>query len=266
MKILNIKEKDLSIIIPLKNGHTLLYNTFVHLLNHLKIDFEFVHRSSPTLNNTYIFVRNPIDRFFSSYYWMEKMIETDESFKIEMEKILKLNKINNIGSYIENYENFINNTNDFHFLPQSTEIFFFEDSLVKQEIVDSVHDLKNLYETKFSKKYCIFKIEDIDIIVNNSIVSITNQDRNRYETSCDYENEFFEFLNFLPKESNFLFCAFYSYFKSAFDIHHHRKINYFENITYDEYRKVCKIVEKEYNFFNYEKKVFNYKTFLKKLI
>ena len=54
MTILNIKEKDLSIIIPLKNGHTLLYVTFVHLFKHLNIEVE----TKPTeiLNNVHIFV------------------------------------------------------------------------------------------------------------------------------------------------------------------------------------------------------------------
>lgn len=265
MNILNIKEKDLSIIIPFKNGHTLLYSTFINLLNHLKIDFEidYVNKSSDVLNNVYIFVRNPIDRFFSSYYWMQNMIDSDKKFKSEIEEIFNLTKINNIGSYIENYENFINNIDDFHFLPQSTEILSFGEYLVKQEIIDSTHNLKNLYETKFLKKYHVFKIEDIDIMVQKSITSIIDNE-SRYD-DFSYKHEY-EFLNFFPKESHFLFCTFYSYFKSAYDIRHHKKINYFKNITYDEYYKVCQYTSNELKFFGYDEKLIPNTEFKRTLI
>ena len=41
MNILNIEEKKLSIIMPFKNGHTLLKITFIHLLTSISMHLMF---------------------------------------------------------------------------------------------------------------------------------------------------------------------------------------------------------------------------------
>ena len=110
MKILNIKDKDLSIIIPYKNGHTLLYTTFIHLFKHLNIEFEMEGDVSKFLGNSYIFVRNPIDRFFSSYFFMEFVSKLGTGiFSKRVKHLVNSSKIYNINGFIKDYDNLIMN-------------------------------------------------------------------------------------------------------------------------------------------------------------
>ena len=101
MEILNIKEKDLSIIIPYKNGHTILYMTFIHLFKHLNIDISLENKPNNFLNNDHIFVRNPVDRFFSSYYWLINMTKNGEDkYKQDILNLIKNTNTHNIDNYI----------------------------------------------------------------------------------------------------------------------------------------------------------------------
>ena len=272
MEFLNIKEKNLSIIIPLKNGHTLLYTTFIHLFKHFKIEVELETDQSKVLNNSYIFVRNPIDRFFSSYYWLEHMSNVGETkYKENILKNMELLKINDVNSFIQNYENFVNLCNDFHYIPQSSQILFKNNQYIKEEIINPSINLNELYENKFLKNYNLFKIEDINHVIEENVNLLISQnigfkDKMIY-SSFNLEFKNFEFLNEFPKEFNFLFITFYSFYKNYYQfIQHHRNIDYISKITFHEYEKVRKITKNEYDFFEYDKKVIDYKLFKKNMI
>ena len=154
MTILNIKEKDLTIIIPVKNGHTLLYVSFIHLFKHLNIEVEV--KPSGVLKNVHIFVRNPIDRFFSSYYWLDYMTKVgSEVYRNNLITLLKKTNICDIDSYINQYRNFLIECDDFHYIPQSCQILRTENKIYKNELIDIQTDIKLLYNKNFGSNYKI---------------------------------------------------------------------------------------------------------------
>ena len=272
MKILNIKDKDLSIIIPYKNGHTLLYTTFTHLFKHLNIEFEMEGDVSKFLGNSYIFVRNPIDRFFSSYFFMEFVSKLGTGiFSKRVKHLVNYSKIYNINGFIKDYDNFINMCDDTHFIPQSSQILYINgEVLLKKEIINSEIDINLLYENKFEKNYKIFKIEDIDKIIQENTLNLISKDigfsDNFNSIAFDVDNKF-DFLSDFPNEINFLFSTFYFYFKNLYKMSsHHKNVNYVDKITLEEYKKVCKITNNEYNFFKYDEKIIDEKLFKKRLI
>ena len=273
MDILNIKEKDLSIIIPYKNGHTLLYNTFVHLFNHLNIEFEMESDVTKILGNSYIFVRNPVDRFFSSYFFMEYVSRFGtEGHSDDVRRLVESTNIRDINTYIRNYNMFLSMCDDTHFIPQSSQILYNNQKIfLKHEIINGEIDMNLLYENKFGKNYKIFKIEDIDGVIKENTLNLISKNigsAGRFNSMAlntfKYE---FEFLNYFPIDTNFLFTTFYFYFKNLHQKSgHHKNVNYFEKITLQEYREVCNITKKEYSFFQYDEKVINQKLFKKNLI
>jgi hypothetical protein len=271
MKILNIKEKDLSIIIPHKNGHTLLYTTFIHLFNHLNIEFEMESNSSKFLGNSYIFVRNPIDRFFSSYFYMEFILGLGTGNFSERVRLLnESTNIHNISSYIKDYDNFINMCDDTHFIPQSSQILYNnEEGFLKKEIINGEIDINLLYENKFQKNYKIFKIEDIDKIMEENTLNLIYKDIGfSYNfTPVAFNVNKFDFLSDFSNEINFIFSTFYLYFKNLYQVSlHHKNVNYIDKITLEEYEKVRKITNNEYNFFKYDEKIIDKKLFKKILV
>jgi hypothetical protein len=273
MKILNIKERDLSIIIPFKNGHTLLYTTFVHLFNHLNIEFELEGDVNKILGNSYIFVRNPIDRFFSSYFYMEYISQFGVGTHPDSVRCLvESTNIHNVNTFIRNYNMFISVCDDTHFIPQSSQILYNnEKSFIRNEIINGEIDIKLLYKNKFGKNYKIFKIEDIDEVIKENTLNLMSKNigfTDRFNSMAFNTFKFeFEFLNDFSRDTNFLFTTFYFYFKSLYQTSgHHKNVNYIEKITLREYLEVCNITKKEYSFFQYDEKVINKKLFKKRLI
>ena len=263
MNILNIEEKKLSIIMPFKNGHTLLKITFIHLFKHFNIDVEFESEQIKFLNNSHIFVRNPIDRFFSSYYWLEhtSKLPTD-IYNQSVVDIIKRANIYNLSDYIKNYDIFIDICNDYHFIPQSSQI-------LQNKIITNQADIKLLYENKFGPNYRFFKIEDIDTIIEKNTKNLLSKnivfDLNLVTNTFNINK--FDFLNDFPNEVSFLFMTFYFYFKNLIEYplyhKHHKHINYIEKITSQEYSMVCKITKNECDFFGYNEKVIDGKLFKK---
>ena len=270
MEILNIKEKDLSIIIPLKNGHTLLYTTFIHLFKHLNIEIELETNSNKILNNVYIFVRNPMDRFFSSYFWLDYMSKSGEfNYKNGIIDIIKNTAVYDIDSYINRYEIFLKECNDFHYIPQSSQILRSNNKIYKEEIIDSQTNLKLLYDTKFGLNYKIFKIEDIDTTIEKNTLSLINKNigfDNKLEGIAFNINKF-DFLEDHPNEVSFLFSTFYLYFKNIYKTtNHHKNIDYTNRVKFSEYNIVCSLTENERVFFGYNKKIIDSKIFKKNMI
>lgn len=269
MTILNIKEKDLTIIIPVKNGHTLLYVTFIHLFKHLNIEVE--DKPSNVLNNVHIFVRNPIDRFFSSYYWLDSLIKDgSEAEKNNLKTLLKKTNVTDVSSYINQYRNFLIECNDFHYIPQSCQIFYgLKDKIYKNEIIDIQTDLKLLYDKNFGLNYKIFKIEDINKTIDEGISTLVKKNIgfNGYLDAPAFNLNKFYFLEDYPTEVSFLFSTFYQYFKNIYKItNHHKNIDYIEKVKFTEYDVVCSLTENERIFFDYDLKKINRNDFKKTLI
>ena len=270
MTILNIKEKDLTIIIPLKNGHTLLYVSFIHLFKHLNIEVEVIVKPTEILNNVHIFVRNPINRFFSSYYWLGYMAEIGEDvYKNNLITLLKKTNVSDIDSYINQYRNFLIECDDFHYIPQSCQILYSEDKIYKNELIDIQTDIKLLYDKNFGLNYKIFKIEDINKNIEENRTSLIKKNigfNGSYEPIAFNTNKF-SFLEDYPNEISFLFSTFYEYFKNIYiKTNHHKNIDYTDKINLHQFKTVCSLTENERTFFGYDLKEIDYKVFKKALI
>jgi hypothetical protein len=263
--MLNIKEKDLSIIIPFKSGHTLLYSTFIHLFKHLNVEIELEDDPNKILNNVYIFVRNPIDRFFSSYFWIENILKHEED---DIIKHIKKTNIYDIESYINKYDIFLKGCDDFHFIPQSSQILR-NNKIYKEEIINSQTNLKLLYDSKLGPNYKIFKIEDIDKSIQNNVLSIIDKEIKFYNKldKMEFIINKFNFLEDYPNDVSFLFSTFYQYFKNIYAMtYHHMNVDYIKKVSFSDYNKVCSLTENECGFFGYDKKEIDYKLFRKTLI
>ena len=270
MILLNIKEKDLSIIVPFKSGHTLLYTTFIHLFKHLNIDVEIENNPNKFLNNVYIFVRNPIDRFISSYFYLNRMLnDGQDEYKNGIVNLIKNTNINDIDGYISRYEIFIKECDDFHYIPQSSQILYNNCRIYKEEIIDAQTDLKLLYDLRFGSNYKIFKIEDIDRVINkNSAILIhKNIGFDNKLDSMAFNIDKFYFLNDYSKEVNFLFTTFYLFFKNINKINgHHKNVDYLNEVTFSGYSIIQSLTENERVFFKYPKKSVDINIFKKNLI
>ena len=270
MEILNIKEKDLSIIIPFKNGHTLLYITFIHLFKHLNIDMKLENNPNRTLKNVYIFVRNPIDRFFSSYFWLINMTKHgEEKYKKDIINLKKNTNVHDIDNYINRYEIFLKECNDFHYIPQSSQILYDNCKIYKEEIIDIKSDLKLLYNAKFGPDYKILKIEDVDKIIEENTSSLISK-KIGFDNKLDgiaFNMNKFDFLQDYSSEVSFLFSTFYQYFKNIYKMtNHHKNIDYTKKVKFTEYQTVCSLTENECTFFGYDEKETTRGIFKKTLI
>jgi hypothetical protein len=270
MEILNIKEKNLSIVTTFKSGHTLLNIAFIHLFNHLNIKVEIENNPNKILSNVYIFVRDPNDRFFSSYFWLFHMLKYGEDdYKNGIKNLIETTNVSDISSYINQHPIFIKECDDFHYLPQSSQILYNNKIIYKEEIVNSRTDLKLLYEAKFGLKYKIFKIEDIDKIINQNTQTLINRKVGFVDKLKVAESEIdkFSFLEDYPNETNFIFSTIYQYFKNIYkSTNHHRSVICPDEITLYDYNMVCSLTNNERIFFGYNKKDTLEKIFKKTLI
>jgi hypothetical protein len=271
MEILNLKKYNTSFFIPVKNGHTLIYTTLSHLFQHFKIEIEFSFDTTTSLDKKIIFTRDPIDRFFSSYFWMKQMIEFDNDHeeKIKINDYLRSSKITDINSYIINYRTFLQFCDDFHYIPQSSQLLFYDNSFFKEEVLDG--DLNLLYKNKFKNNFKFIKIESINDVIksnNNTIIkeNIGFNDKLK-KTAFNTDTIEFPFLSDFPAEFNFMFMLFYSYFKNLYgQREHHLNINYNDKVTKNEYSKVCQYTSNESYFFGYDQKLISDTEFKQMLI
>jgi hypothetical protein len=270
MEILNIKEKNLSIITTFKSGHTLLNITFIHLFKHLNINVEIEHNPNKILGNVYIFVRDPNDRFFSSYFWLFHMLKYGEDdYRNGIKNLIETTKVYDINSFIKQYKTFIKECDDFHYIPQSSQILYNNRNIYKEEIINGQTDLKLLYESKFGLNYKICKIEDIDRVIEKNTSSLINRNigfDNKLEVA-DFDINKFDFLEDYSNEVSFLFSTFYQYFKNIYNsTEHHRNINHTSDVTFFEYETVCSLNKNESTFFDYPIKKIDIHIFKKSLI
>ena len=267
---INIPEYKLSIIVPHKSGNTIIYSTLVDLLELNSIQF------TPTLNrdemeeNCILFVRNPVDRFFSSYNWyvkMKKLSDSDNFKNLTIDQLALIKEslkifddlgIDSLPKFIEKYKTFINNSNDTHFLPQSS--FFLKRTADKGMRANLNLNIRKEYDIRFqNRNYKFFRVEDINEIIEiNKNLLMKNGLKNfgllRRDNVSKIELKTFPFLNDFPKNYNHLFMVFHTYFNDFLSGNHH-SINpnyYYDEITSDDYIKVYDMFKKECIFFGYE--------------
>lgn len=267
---INIPEYKLSLIVPHKSGNTILYSTLVDILEANSIEFINTSNNDELEENCFLFIRNPIDRFFSSYNWYTRLktlldsdrlktLTTDQlSIMNESLKIFDDLEIDSLPKFIEKYKIFINNSNDTHFLPQSS--FFLKRNADKGMRSNLNVNIRKEYDARFeNRNYKFFRVEDIGdtIKLNKSLLmegGIKNFGLNKKDNVNKIELKKFPFLKDFPKNANHLFMVFYTYFNDFLSENHHSKTpNYYHNdITINEYIKVCEMFKKECIFFGYD--------------
>ena len=267
---INIPEYKLSLIVPHKSGNTILYSTLVDILETNSIEFINTSNNDELEENCFLFIRNPIDRFFSSYNWYTRLktlldsdrlktLTTDQlSIMNESLKIFDDLEIDSLPKFIEKYKIFINNSNDTHFLPQSS--FFLKRNADNGMRSNLNVNIRKEYDARFeNRNYKFFRVEDIGdtIKLNKSLLmegGIKNFGLNKKDNVNKIELKKFPFLKDFPKNANHLFMVFYTYFNDFLSENHHSKTpNYYHNdITINEYIKVCEMFKKECIFFGYD--------------
>lgn len=217
----------------LKSGHTLLKTVFRNVFFRNSIDFDSYQNIQPDNEEfkekqKFLFVRNPIDRFFSTYYFFEY----DSSI--------------NLNSYIKDYDTNLEQTQNAHFKPQYKCL-----TTGKGTAYSSI---EICFNEEFGK-YKIIKIEDID---KNIELFKTSLDFAIHKTGSSkfYDQEVaFDFLNNEDKVVSFDFILLYSYFKDYYEktVRHHRNIDFLKKITRNQYEQVYSLLKDEMLFYGYEK-------------
>jgi hypothetical protein len=267
---INIPEYKLSIIVPHKSGNTIIYSTIVEILELNSIEFNNTSNNDELEENCFLFVRNPIDRFFSSYNWyakLKRLFDVDRldsltadqlSLMGESLKIFGDLEIDSLQKFIEKYRIFINNSTDTHFLPQSS--FFLKRNGDKGMRANLNLNIRKEYDARFeNRNYKFFRVEDISdtIKLNKSLLmsrGITNFGIYKKDNVSKVDLKTFPFLKDFPKNTDHLFMVFHAYFNDFLSEYHHSKNpNYYYNeITVNDYIKVYNMFKKECIFFGYD--------------
>jgi hypothetical protein len=267
---INIPEYKLSIIVPHKSGNTIIYSTLVSILELNLIEFNLTSNRDKIEENCILFVRNPVDRFFSSYDWHIKMKKQYDSnnleylpkdeldFTTESLKIFDDLEIDSLPKFIEKYKIFINNSNDTHFLPQSS--FFLKREVDKGMRANLSLNIRKEYDLRFQNhNYKFFRVEDINEIIkfNKSLLmrnGLINFGLLRNDNDNKNELKTLPFLKDFPKNTNYLFMVFNSYFNDTLSENHNSKNPnyYYDEITVNDYKKVYEMFKKECVFFGYD--------------
>lgn len=250
--VLSLPDCSVSYIIPFKSGKNLIGTTLSHLFRIHDINHFIREDLSGIQECCNIFVRNPVDRFFSCYSWLQNRLKYDEENR-ENDKLRNLVselKINSLDTFVKEYPNFIKNYGDPHFLPQST--YLLEEFTNGYEFTK----YKNL-ESDFAKKFKhstfnFYRIEDLanKYNVNNGVL---------YESKLDYTTQnvdsllkSFDFLSFFDKELTFDFIILYSYYKVYFNQKHHLRWDYSEEATLNNMKQLYKYFLPELEYYGYD--------------
>ncbi len=160
MRILYSKPINVAFVFFNKSGSSLLIAWMENLLSYLKIEYELLpytnmesHYQNVVLLNSnkaklYFFVRNPLERMVTSFYWTETFDIKSQDNKFP---------INQFIEYADKIESIIDSTNDMHILPQSWE-------LVKSNNIINGRDnsLREFQTFRYDKRF--FKESEMRII------------------------------------------------------------------------------------------------------
>lgn len=148
-----------------KTGSLQMLNSFMLFFNYNNIKYE----AASTLYNThnefnektqfYIFTRNPIDRFVTTYNWF--MYSSDS---VDVAVSLKHKyKITDIESYINNYTNIMCEINNTHYQPQIFEILQFNENNFNIDL----NTIKESLFKRFKTNYTFLNMEMISTFLEN---------------------------------------------------------------------------------------------------
>jgi hypothetical protein len=252
MPVIKIKDYETSIHIPLKSGHRLLFSTFKELFNNFNIEYQ-VSSSLIPYGKTIIFVRNPIDRFFSSYYWLHSLREENQIIG----DVLKKYNCTSLKNFISVYKELSFDLKDFHYLSQSQDILYNNVALINEEKIN----YKQLYDNHYKLGYEIYRIEDVNLnvfesckwaTINQNYGFLNSDVKTIFKPQFYQEHQFLKFVKNID-EIHFFFNLYYVYFKGVYDYSkHHQDKKYKQNISESDYELVYDMFKDEIKFFGYK--------------
>jgi hypothetical protein len=206
-----------------KTGSLQMINTFMLFFNYYNIKYEGLDTSFNIFDeNTkfYIFTRNPINRFITTYNWF--MHSSDR-----VDGVLNLKQkynITDMESYINNYNNIMYEIDNTHYQPQIFEILQFNENNFNIDL----KSIKDSLFKKYNTNYTFLNIEMISTFLKNFTDTYQYSHGNLLDLSLpktDYECKLI--LDLIPefvsmdieskKHFNFLYLA----IKSILDKTHH---------------------------------------------
>ncbi len=192
MKVYYLSSINILIVFFNKSGSTLFGAWIENLISFHSIPFEIItsdfedkllqiNEKKPKI---YFFVRNPIERMITSFYWTKTFDIKSQENKFPTEKFIELS--NNIESEILS-------TDDMHFLPQSWELVKINNKIHNRE--NSMDEFINFRYDKRFFKGCDIRIIQIEGFSKNfnALMQYTFTQRHslNYKTFEDTTDSFF---------------------------------------------------------------------------
>jgi len=251
MKGIYLKDYNIALQFTNKSGSLVMLNTIILFCKYNNIPFEYLnikinYKSLKT--KFYIFTRNPLNRFITSYNWF---INSDNANVYEIKT--KYN-IDSIEKFIEYYSNIMLEINDSHYIPQILDILEYE----KQAFKLTSYNIKNKLKDKFHN-YQFVKMETIGQYDTNFKMSYqyVNGVQDTTDTKLfehDYSNTFilnlFKEFDSIEYNTKTHFNLLYNSIKTILDIRHHKSNNRLELLD--------KVANVKFNIFDIENVLYGY--------
>jgi len=219
----------------LKSGHSLLNSVFNNVFAKYSIGFNSSCNIPLTSEEfrqkqKFLFVRNPISRFFSSYYFFD------------------FDKTMGIDAYIEYSTTTSQRDRDSHLKSQYNCLTVGRDM--------KWTSMRDYFDSELGE-YKIVKLEDLDRDIEyfRETKSKANNTAFYSENSTLFNQEVnFNFLKSKNKAINIDFILLYSYYKTYYEKTklHHRKVDFLSKINQRQYLEVYYLFEEEMLFYGYE--------------
>lgn len=158
MKGIYLKDTNVAMQFTNKSGSLLLLNTFIQFCKLYNISYTHSSILNGTENDFnkdtkfYIFTRNPIDRFLTSYNWFKN--ESDSNNNVNLLK--RKYSINNVTDFIKHYDTIMYQVEDTHYQPQLFQILEYNTYPFTLTFPIINEKLKNRFN-----QYQFIKVEDL---------------------------------------------------------------------------------------------------------
>ena len=241
MKKFYIPEYKTGFIAINKSGSLQIINTFKLFLDLKGIKYT-MSEPIPSDANVFILVRNPIDRFITSYNWFM----VNENYNSIRTKY----NITDIYMFLKHYKNILIDINyDTHIAPQSF-------SLIDALDTNNKYILKQIKDRY--KNYQFIHIEDVGnihttFLSSYNLIDNFNELINNTEWECILD--LFSLIDISYKDK-LLFEMLYSFVKNHLEVNEHHK----NSAKYHTDIDSLKIDIMNYNYFNNELILYNYIT------
>lgn len=227
MKGIYIPEYNCAFITANKSGSRVILNTLSMFCHHSRIKYNMLDSSNyTTIPNVkyYILVRNPIDRFFTTYSWLIRDVSLLGEVGIaQIKNVITKYNIKSIEDYAQNYRKMYDDLEyDSHFIEQ---YYSFIPPPYHQKSVEDVSelDIANLFDSMY-KNYEFIQIEKLSHISGDYKNNFTLYDEpTSQESNFSFIIDLFLEFKSIPIKEKELFNIFYDYITQILDSSHHNK-------------------------------------------